>query len=364
MNRPEILLSWARYYAPLVALFLAAGAAGGAVYLWMTPTMAQASTTVVETGDRIPPLQLDSVARALFKSAVVYVPAMEELGRTESPEEFLRRTQLRPVADTTVLRVIGRAEKKRDANEISRAMAESLIEALNEQRQRPLLVPGSQEAHPDFILFSGPEADPGGGRVVTSVAWGVGASVGFLFGVAVSVIHFAWRGPLLTLKQAIDASGAHKFGVIRGRWPAWLGVFRPRLRWRLTARNRVGLARLGELFEGGGIDVEPVGVRPKRREVISRQFVKDLEVALIGDGAVSVDSRRGVEAGRGLDVSEERGPWATVDVTGSPQPIEQRMKLIVAHAGAPSDEVDVTTSMLLGERTTPEWDRLALLWVS
>ena len=333
MDRPQILFAWARYYAPVAVVSLVLGIVVGGAYVATRANVVAASTTVVEVDDRIPALQLDSMARTIFDSARVYRPAMRELGLGESQEEFLRRhSELRPVADTTVLSVIGRGDDQRYAERISTALATSLVSELNALDEKPPdYVPPRLKPLPDFIVFSGPEPYPVSGMVSDTVALALGGEVGFCFGMAMALLHYAWRRPVLTLECAMESTKAQNLGVVKGRWWGWLGPFKPALRWKPTARNQRWLARLGEVLDEAAIDVEPVGVRGRRKSKVTEQFIRDLA---------------GVR-------SKDRPTYEPV----SPGPA----KVIVCHAGASDHEVRRTTAALHGDRMVPG---LTLVWIT
>jgi hypothetical protein len=117
----------------VLSMLLGAAAAGALLLLNRPP--AEAWSVVVQTRDRITVLQLGFVSQSVFRSSSVYRPVMEELGIEGSPERFFaEQAELRPVAETHALLVIGRAPNAAQAFAISRALTRELVEAFRERK--------------------------------------------------------------------------------------------------------------------------------------------------------------------------------------------------------------------------------------
>jgi hypothetical protein len=250
----QSLFVWIRYYAAVVLLCLLGGAIAGGLYAGLLPRRHSAATIVVESGTSIGPRQLGPVAETVFASADVYAPAMRDLALSLPPREFLERiAELRPVPETNLLLVIGRAGNLRRAEAISEVMAASLVKALNDQTESE-----------DFRIFSGPDPTSLGEGTSAGVAFVISALVGFWSGVAGSIIHFRFRRPVLTFDRALGLSGAGRATFVDGKWPGWLGPLRPTLEWSYTPGNRMRLERLKRPGDPPTVRVEVVGCRDKQ----------------------------------------------------------------------------------------------------
>jgi hypothetical protein len=261
------LFVWIRYYAALVVLCLVGGVTAGGIYAVLIPKNLSAATIVVESGTSIAPRQLGPVAETLFASADVYGPAMRNLALSLPPREFLEQTaELRPVPETNLLLVIGRAGNLRRAEAISEAMAVSLVDALNDQTESE-----------DFRIFSGPDPTPLGSGVSPEVAFVITALAGFWLGVAGSIVHFRFRRPVLTFDRALELSGAGRATFVDGKWPTWLGFLRPTRGWSYTPGNRMRLGRLKRLGDPPHVRVEVVGCRDKQAARLAYRFMLQID---------------------------------------------------------------------------------------
>lgn len=217
---PPSLFDWIRHYAALVGCLVLVGLGVGFLYLVLASRTYEVSTLVVETGRRLSPRQLSLVSQAAFRSPAVYGPTIEKVGTEQSPQEFLNESaDIRPIPDTNTLMIIGRANSVARARQISMIAARSFVTVADEGTELT-----------DFVLFGesrGASLRPGIGPSVTIV---LGASAAFWFGLAVSVIHYRWRRPVLRLERALAISGADHVTLVKGS-DAWRGVLRrPRAR--------------------------------------------------------------------------------------------------------------------------------------
>ncbi len=246
-----MLLDWVRYYFSLIVLIALVGLAGAASYAALAPVRVEAWSIIVQSGSRISSLELGPVAQAIFRTESVYGPAMRELGIAEPPERFLdERANLRPVPETNALIVIGRSGDAEEATRISEAMMRSLIRVF---RERDLA---------DFTLFN--RAAPAHADLSSSVAVALGAVAGFWLGVAVALLHYRWRRPLLSLQRAVRVSEPSSVTTVLGRRPRWLGVLRGTHLWKDNPRNRAALKRLATRWPNG--EAPMVSVAGGRRE--------------------------------------------------------------------------------------------------
>lgn len=248
---PPSLFDWVRHYAVLVGCLVLVGLGAGLLYLVLASRNYEVSTLVVETGRRLSPRQLSLVSQAAFRSPAVYGPTMEKVGTDQSPQEFLEESaDLRPIPDTNTLMIIGRANSVARARQISEIAARSFVTVADEGTGLT-----------DFVLFGesrGVSLRPGIGP---SVTFALGASAAFWFGLALSVIHYRWRRPVLSLGRALAISGADHVTLVKGKG-AWLGVLR-----RPRAKGQ------------DGVDTEAIFAHPgtSERELDLRRVVSEVE---------------------------------------------------------------------------------------
>jgi DivIVA domain-containing protein len=261
------LFDWLRYYGVFIALLVVVGVAGAATYIVFGPRQYEAASLVVDKGREFSARQLALVSEATFQSPAVIVPTLSKLNIDISPQEFLNESvDLRPIPDTNTLMVIGRSNSLAQAEAISEAATESFIIVSNARTQLT-----------DFVLFGKSQAAPVQRNIVPSVALAVGASVGFWFGIAIAVLHFRSKRPIMGFARALIVSGADSVTIVDGKW-SWLGVLRPR---RPRARPRLARIRQGEddpssraqpttwLAEGNGI-----------RRVVAHSGTQERELSL------------------------------------------------------------------------------------
>jgi hypothetical protein len=232
MDEDDTLLSWLRYYVSLLGAFLLLGVGAAALYLGLTPKEFEAWSIVVEDGLRIPPRQVGAFAEAIFRSGAVHGPAMEALGIQEDPRSFLSNSaDIRPVPDTNVVIIIGRAGDSQRAQEISAAMAESFVDAVEARIELS-----------EFTVFDEARTVPAQGEVSVPVGLSVGGAAAFWLALGASLLHYRLRRPVLGVVRAKHILDPARVTSLDGSWPRWLGIFRPKLRWSDSESNRLKLA--------------------------------------------------------------------------------------------------------------------------
>jgi hypothetical protein len=213
VDQDRLFLDWVRHYAILIGLFVVLGVVGGVGFVVLSPPKVEAWSVVVQVKDRIPPIQLGTVAQSVFRTADVYRPAFAELGVTVPPQDFYEtQTELRPVPDTDAVIVIGRSEEEDRALAISQAMARAFIEAFEAEELSQL------------SLFG--RAAPVSPGIGTKVALALGGTVGFWIGLAASLLHYRAKRPLLTLQRAMSVTGADHVTLVGTGNGSWLGALR------------------------------------------------------------------------------------------------------------------------------------------
>jgi hypothetical protein len=197
------LFDWLRYYAGAIVLSILVGAGGAAALYAAIPREREAATVIVAPKGSIPPRSLGSVGIVLSRSPAVYEPAADSLGLSGSGQDFLgAHSQVRPVPGSNVLLVIGREEDASLARDISSAMAQALAEAFESRTGQPVQTfdrPGATRPSTGFSL---------------PVAITLGATVGFLAGLAGSLVHYRYRKPVLSLWRAVYMSGARDVSFV------------------------------------------------------------------------------------------------------------------------------------------------------
>jgi hypothetical protein len=232
MDQDDTLFGWLRYYVSLLGVFVLLGVGAAALYLSLASKEFEAWSTVVEDGFRIPPRQVGAVAEAIFRSEAVYGPAMEELGIEEDPRFFLgTRADIRPVPETNVVIIIGRAGDSQRAQEISAAMANSFVEAVEARIELA-----------NFTVFDAARTAPVRGEVSVPVGLSVGGAAAFWLAFGAALLHYRLRRPVLALERVKSIVGPGRVISHDGSWPRWLGIFRPKLRWSDSHSNESNLA--------------------------------------------------------------------------------------------------------------------------
>jgi len=318
------LLDWIRLYWALVTLAVIIGVAGSALYVRAFPAKREAWSLVVEQRTAIPPRQLGPVASAVFHSAEVYRPVMEQLKVIESPQRFLdRSTDLRPVPDTNTLIVVGRSGSLTRAEEISNAMAASLVSAFK-----------SRANYQNFTVFSEAEPAPIRQAVTPRQAVALGAGVGFWLGMGIAVLHYRLRRPLLTSATAARImAGDRRLTFLERVGPSWLGILRSSPLWKETPRNRLALRGL---VDGAG---RPMAMAPGASSRVSRALNLRLDRATLGS------------AGTAPRATRRRGRQP---------PQRSDLSVLVCHPGTPTVDFTIAASELGDSK---DRGRVEFVWV-
>lgn len=268
MDNDRLLFDWLRYYGAGVALFVLLGLAAGAAVHSVSRGDSEAWSVVVQTDDRIPALQFGFVAQSVFRTASVYGPVMDDLGIVGSPRQFLEEhAELRPVAETDALIVIGRAGRPEDAKLISAAVTSELIAAFEQRGLSTLKRFG--------------DAVPVSENVSGAVSVAIGASSGLWMGLGFWLMHYRLRRPVLRLQRASSLLSPRQVTVVQGPLPRWLGVLRPLWRAERAAENRTA-----EDPRDYGAERAPNHVRLVASPRTSERIIDDIlaSTARSGDG--------------------------------------------------------------------------------
>lgn len=278
-----MVFAWLRHYGMVIVLATVVGGLAGFAFAQLAPTRQEAWTVVVETGGRIPPLQLGPVATAVFHSSAVYGPAMRSLGITGPATRFLRqRTDLRPIPDTNTLLVVGFGRNQRDAQAVSGAMARSLITAFDDTGLSGFEIVGIPQ----------PAAITTGVGTASAVLF---AATGFLWlAVGGSLLHYRFRRPVISLDRATKISEAERVSTLRAR--PFRGTRLSRLRWSDSGSNRSVLRELRAAGLGTAAVVVP-GVGRKTEQRALRRVASVLHQDLVGGDGGSAGAKTLLVAG-------------------------------------------------------------------
>lgn len=237
MDDDRLFFDWVRHYALTVGVFLVVGLLAGVVATRLVPARFEAWSVAVQAGDDILPRDLGPTALAIVRSAEVYEPAMREAGVDVSAERFFEEfAELRPVPETDALIMIGRSEDPQQALAISDAMVRSLIRAFEGR------------ALADMELFS--VATPVEDEVSAPVIVVIGLVSGLWLGLALALIHYRLRRPVMTLERAMALLEASSVTMVEGpaRWRRLLRRVPGRMQAHPAREALVGAAAGG----GGG----------------------------------------------------------------------------------------------------------------
>lgn len=228
MDEDRILFPWFHHYGMMILLAVGLGVLGSSLYVRLTPRTVEAWSILVGSGNEPSPRQLGAVAEAIFRTPAVYGPAMRDLGIQESPQRFLAdNVDVDPVVQTPALIVVGRAHTLANAEAFSQAMAISLVRAFQASFKAST-----------FNILGGPQLAPIRSGPSPSIVLILGGVIGLWLSVAMAVLHYRARRPVLGLERAAAGSGSHGLMVIDG-WPQqWLGILRGTPRYRDSPRNR------------------------------------------------------------------------------------------------------------------------------
>jgi hypothetical protein len=256
----ETLVPWLRHYGALIALFLVVGLAAGWMYAALGRDI-ESTTLIVDREESVPAREFGVVGEAVFRSDAALRPAMLELGISTSTERFMRESvRLRPVPDSRILLVVGRASTTARARAISSTMADALVAALTNAGLEGLAV-----------LRGGVTGRSLSPRVVAAL----GAFAGFWLGIGAAIALYHLHRPVLSLNTVLDLLNPGEVTTLEGR-ASWLGALRPLARPRKVARNDLALARLATQ-EQEVLVVTP-GSDTRRRRIVTRRLLDELHV--------------------------------------------------------------------------------------
>lgn len=338
MREEETLFGWVRYYFVLIVVFVVAGIGLGIGYVQQALQRSESSFIIVEEAGIISALNVGPRVSAVFESSRVYEGALNELEDLNLPpneqedlnltsqELYDEHVELLPVPDTQTLFVIGSADDLATAERIARAVSNSLVNEMNSTSENVF-----------FKVYSGPQPPPSSRGISAKVAGALGGSTGMWLGIAIAIIHYRWKRPVLTFRNALDITEADHAAVVEGRWWRWFGFMRPGVRWKNTPGNRIRLSRL---------------VPPTRPE---------FEVEVVGGGARSEAAiarvlTAAVDAGRPRVESGE--------VTSNGAGTNGAMSVVVVHAGTGERDLNLVKRMLVAPPGAEAGDgSVALVWV-
>lgn len=329
MKDEETLSGWARYYIGLISVFAALGVAVGLGYVGQALQRAESSVVIVETRGKISARNVGPIVSTVFETSAVYDPALQELDLDVSSEElYAEHLELLPVPDANTVLVIGRAEDTDQSDAIALAVSESLVEALNNANEAA-----------NFEIFSGPQPAPARRGISQKVAGALGGMTGLWIGIAIGILHYRWRRPVLTFRNALDITEAEHATVVEGKWWRWFGFLRPSPNWRNTPGNRIRLARLVPETPSAA-QIELVGGSPRQEMAVAKTL------------------REAVAAGRARAGSEEEEA-ALVASNGS---ASSPLSVVVVHAGTGERDLALARRMLAATSSNGQGD-VALVWI-
>ncbi|HYN37590.1 MAG TPA: hypothetical protein VEV82_11535 [Actinomycetota bacterium] len=328
MREEETLFGWVRYYFVLIVVFIVVGIGLGIGYVQQALQRSESSFIIIEERGIISALNVGPRVSAVFESSRVYERALGQLlDLNLTPQELYdQHVELLPVPDTQTLYVIGRADDLPTAERIARVVSLALVIEMNRTGENVL-----------FVVFSGPQPPPSSRGASTKVAGALGGSTGLWLGLALAIIHYRWKRPVLTFRNALDITEADHAAVVEGRWWRWFGFMRPGVRWKNTPGNRIRLSRL----------VPPT--RPEFEvEVVGGSARSEAAIARVITAAVDAGRPR-VESG---------------EVTSNGAGTNGAMSVVVVHAGTGERDLNLVKRMLVAPPEAEQGDgSVALVWV-
>lgn len=328
VREEETLFGWVRYYFGLIVVFIVVGIGLGIGYVQQALQRSESSFIIVEEAGIISALNVGPRVSAVFESSRVYNGALNELEDLNlTPQELYdEHVELLPVPDTQTLFVIGSADDLATAERIARAVSNSLVDEMNTTSENVF-----------FKVYSGPQPPPSSRGISTKVAGALGGSTGLWLGIAVAIIHYRWKRPVLTFRNALDITEADHAAVVEGRWWRWFGFMRPGVRWKNTPGNRIRLARLVPPTRPE-FEVEVVGGSARSEAAIARVLT-----AAVDAGRPRVDSDDAASNGAGANGA---------------------MSVVVVHAGTGERDLSLVKRMLVAPPESEVGDgSVALVWV-
>ena len=331
MKDEETLSGWARYYFMLILGFVVLGVAVGLGYVGQALQRSESSVVIVETRGRISARNVGPIVSAVFETSAVYEPALEELDLDISSEElYAEHLELLPIPDANTVLVIGRGDSTRQSDAIAQAVSESLVDALNDANQAA-----------DFAIFSGPQPAPARRGISQKVAGALGGMTGLWVGLAIGILHYRWKRPVLTFRNALDITEAEHATVVEGRWWRWFGFLRPSPRWKNTPGNQIRLARL-----------VPHAPSPVQVELVGGTARQEVSVARTLHNAVT--------AGRPRAESDDGSPAHGRQGNGAGN---KNVSVVVVHAGTGERDLALARRMLAVASSSNGAGDVALVWV-
>lgn len=328
VREEETLFGWIRYYFGLIVVFVVLGVGLGIGYVQQALQRSESSFIIIEERGTISALNVGPRVSAVFESSGVYEGALNQLQDLNlTPQELYdEHVELLPVPDTQTLYVIGRADDLQTAERIARAVSISLVADMNRTGDNVL-----------FKVFSGPQPPPSSRGASAKVAGALGGSTGLWLGLAIAIIHYRWKRPVLTFRNALDITEADHAAVVEGRWWRWFGFLRPGIRWKNTPGNRIRLARLVPSTRPE-LEVEVVGGSARSEAAIARVLT-----AAVDAGRPRADSDDATSNGAGANGA---------------------MSVVVVHAGTGERDLSLVKRMLMAPPESAVGDgSVALVWV-
>lgn len=263
-----LLFDWLRHYAVLILLVACIGISGAVFYLANRSVRSEAWTlTLAQDTEDINSRQFDALADAIFQSRAVWLPATKQLG-VANAREFLRdQVDLRPIADSPGLYVVGRSNTLKEASRISDIMTQSFVETFNESQEGPRLV-----------VLGEPEPARIRGFISRPVLLILGAAVGLWLGICYATLHYRFKRPVLSLRRAARLAGASRVTVLDGKGFRRLGILRTTRAWKDNDVNRSRMAHLSPR-DGSGESPQELGRQPQIVIGHSASNETDLSVA-------------------------------------------------------------------------------------
>jgi hypothetical protein len=168
--------------------------------------------------------------------------------------------QLLPIPQSNAMIVIGRDRSFERAAELSSAMATSLVSAF------------ASKNISHFTSFA-PQPATGSTHPSTVTVVLVAAAAGLWLGLAVAVVHYRARRPVLALSRAVSVADPHRVVILAPRRP-WSPRRRPE--WREDDRSRSSLQGLAD----GRAGVYPELLAPGWSERTRRRLTRRVRAAL------------------------------------------------------------------------------------
>ena len=330
VREEETLFGWVRYYFVLIVVFVFLGIGLGIGYVQQALQRSESSFIVIEERGIISARNVGPRVSAVFESSRVSEGALFDLEDLNpdldlTPQELYdEHVELLPVPDTQTLFVIGRADDLPTAEMIARAVSNSLVNEMNTTADNVF-----------FKVYSGPQPPPSSRGISTKVAGALGGSTGLWLGLAIAIIHYRWKRPVLTFRNALDITEADHAAVVEGRWWRWFGFMRPGVRWKNTPGNRIRLARLVPTTRPE-FEVEVVGGSARSEAAIARVLT-----AAVDAGRSRVDS----------DDAASNGGRAN-----------GALSVVVVHAGTGERDLNLAKRMLVPPGPAGDGS-VALVWV-